>query len=163
MELQAEIYHNQTQTLLYFILTQGQTNKTKGIIYKWKNHEDYPDVAIDYIILDSKVNEKKSKVKQAEFAYEQAVEERKLRILEAYNSVLEHLTLLKVKSEAVALYNAQMKISEADFVKGKISIIDLSLERGRRTTAVVNFQETKAALHNSITLLEMLTGVKIIK
>ena len=70
---------------------------------------------------------------------------------------------LKVKSEAVALYNAQMKISEADFVKGKISIIDLSLERGRRTTAVVNFQETKAALHNSITLLEMLTGVKIIK
>ena len=56
-----------------------------------------------------------------------------------------------------------MRISEADFVKGKISIIELSLERGRRTTAVVNFQETKAALHNSITLLEMLTGIKIIK
>ena len=34
-------------------------NKAKGIIYKWKNHEDYPDVAIDYIILDSKVNGKK--------------------------------------------------------------------------------------------------------
>ena len=34
-------------------------NKAKGTIYKWKNHEDYPDVAIDYIILDSKVNGKK--------------------------------------------------------------------------------------------------------
>ena len=36
-------------------------NKAKGIIYKWKNHLDYPDVAIDYIILDSKVNGKKTR------------------------------------------------------------------------------------------------------
>lgn len=35
------------------------SNKTKGIIYRWKNHKDYPDVAIDYIILDSKINGKK--------------------------------------------------------------------------------------------------------
>ena len=34
-------------------------NKAKGIIYRWKNHKDYPDVAIDYIILDSKINGKK--------------------------------------------------------------------------------------------------------
>lgn len=110
-----------------------------------------------------RIKAQRARVKQVEYEYEQELENRKLKILETYNSVLEHLTLLKVKSEAVALYNAQMRISETDFVNGKISIIDLSLERARRTTAVVNFQESKAALHNSITLLEMLTNVEIIQ
>ena len=49
-------------------------NKTKGIIYKWKNHEDYPDVAIDYIILDSKVNGKKTR-----FAFDTGCRNNKLQ------------------------------------------------------------------------------------
>lgn len=110
-----------------------------------------------------RIKAQRARVKQVEYEYEQELENRKLKILETYNAVLEHLTLLKVKSEAVALYDAQMRISETDFINGKISIITLSLERARRTTAVVNFQESKAALHNSITLLEMLTNVEIIQ
>ena len=61
-----------------------------------------------------------------------------------------------------ALYNAQMKISEQDFINGKIDITALSLERGRRSSAVITYQEGRAALHNAVTLLEMLTNVKII-
>lgn len=34
-------------------------NKAKGIIYRWKNHKGYSDVAIDYIILDSKIKGKR--------------------------------------------------------------------------------------------------------
>lgn len=49
-----------------------------------------------------------------------SIEERKLRILEAYNSVLQALATLKAKSDAAALYNAQMKISEQDFINGKL-------------------------------------------
>lgn len=49
-------------------------NKAKGIIYKWKNHEDYPDVAIDYIILDSKVNGKKTR-----FAFDTGCRNNKLQ------------------------------------------------------------------------------------
>ena len=71
------------------------------------------------------------------------------------------LAVLKAKSDAAALYNAQMKISEQDFINGKISIIELSLERSRRSSAVVSYQEGRAALHNAITLLEMLTNVKV--
>ena len=46
----------------------------KGTIYKWKNHEDYPDVAIDYIILDSKVNGKKTR-----FAFDTGCRNNKLQ------------------------------------------------------------------------------------
>ena len=40
------------------------------------------------------------------------MEERKLRVLEAYNAVTEQLATIKAKAETAALYNAQMKISE---------------------------------------------------
>lgn len=36
-------------------------SKNQAIVYKWKNHEDYSDVAMDYIILDSKVNGKETR------------------------------------------------------------------------------------------------------
>lgn len=49
-------------------------NKTSGIVYKWKNHIDYPDVAIDYIIFDSKVNGKK-----ARFAFDTGCKNNKLQ------------------------------------------------------------------------------------
>ncbi|MEG1543240.1 MAG: TolC family protein [Tannerellaceae bacterium] len=109
-----------------------------------------------------KVRAQKARLRQKEYEYEISIEERKLKILEAYNQVLQSLSTLKAKSDAAALYNAQMKISEQDFINGKISIIDLSLERSRRSTAVVSYQEGRATLHNAITLLEMLTNVKII-
>lgn len=108
-----------------------------------------------------KVRAQRAKLRKIEYEYEMSIEERKLRILEAYNDVVSILATLKAKSDAAALYNAQMRISEQDFINGKISIIELSLERGRRSAAVVNYQEGRAKLHNSITLLEMLTNVKI--
>ena len=91
-----------------------------------------------------------------------SIEERKLKILEAYNNVLQALATLKAKSDAAALYNAQMKISEQDFINGKIDITTLAMERGRRSGAVISYQEGRATLHNAVTLLEMLTNVKII-
>lgn len=110
-----------------------------------------------------KVREKKAHYRQLDYEYEISIEERKLKILQAYNEVLLALSTLKAKSDAAALYNAQMKISEQDFINGKIDIIALSLERGRRSSAVVNYQEGQATLHNAITLLEMLTNVRIIQ
>lgn len=108
-----------------------------------------------------KIRAQKARLRKIEYEYAMSIEERKLRILEAYNEIISILAILKAKSDAAALYNAQMKISEQDFINGKISIIELSLERGRRSTAVVQYQESRAQLHNSITLLEMLTNVKI--
>ena len=48
-------------------------------------------------------------------------------------------------------------------LQGTIDIISLSLERARRSGAVVSYEQARVALHNSIVLLEMLTNVKVIK
>lgn len=109
-----------------------------------------------------KIRAKKARFRQLDYEYEMSIEERKLKILEAYNTVLQSLATLKAKSDAAALYNAQMKISEQDFINGKIDIGELSIEKGRRTNAIILYQEGRTALHNAVTLLEMLTNVKII-
>ena len=109
-----------------------------------------------------KVRMKKARFRQLDYEYEMSTEERKLKILEAYNKVLQALATLKAKSDAAALYNAQMKISEQDFINGKIDIISLSLERSRRSSANITYQDGRVTLHNAVTLLEMLTNVKII-
>lgn len=104
----------------------------------------------------------RSRVKQLEYETSTRLESRQILILESYNNVLKHLALIKVKAESVALYDAQMKMSEKDFSNGRIDIITLSLERARRSSAVIQFQETRAELHNAVTILEMLTGIKIL-
>lgn len=103
------------------------------------------------------------KLKRINYEQKIAIEQRKLMILDAYNSVSELWAVLKAKSEAVALYDAQMKISEHDYINGEITIIELSLERGRRSEAVVTYQEARTSLQSAIILLEMLTEVKILE
>lgn len=117
----------------------------------------------DLINRPLKLKNYRHNIEQLRYTQEEVMEERKLRILEAYNAVTEQLATIKAKAETAALYNAQMKISENDFIQGKIDIITLSLERARRTGAVTNYEQSRVALHNSIVLLEMLTNVKIIK
>lgn len=102
-------------------------------------------------------------IEQLQYTQEEVMEERRLKVLEAYNSVTAQLATIKAKAENAALYNAQMKISENNFIQGKIDIIFLSLERARRSGAVTSYAEARVSLHNAIILLEMLTNVKIIK
>ncbi len=102
-------------------------------------------------------------IEQLQYTQEEVMEERKLKILEAYNAVTEQLATIKAKAETAALYNAQTKILEYNFINGIIDISTLAMERGRRMGAVTTYEQSRVALHNAIILLEMLTNVKIIK
>lgn len=151
-------------------LTQAGDIIAPGYVSSATNKQDFYNIGVilsiplnDLASRKQKTGMAKERIEQARYEAERALEERKLIILEAYNEVVKHLSILKVKAEAVALYDAQMQISEDDFVNGRINIIELSLERGRRSEAMVKYEESRAALHNAVTLLEMLTKIKIIK
>ena len=109
-----------------------------------------------------KLKDYRYQIEQLQYMQEDVMEERRLKVLEAYNAVTEQLATIKAKAETAALYNAQMKISENNFIEGTVDIISLSLERARRTGAVTTYEQSRVALHNSIVLLEMLTNVKVI-
>ena len=110
-----------------------------------------------------KLKDYRYKIEQLQYAQDEVMEDRKLKILEAYNAVTEQLATIKAKAETAALYNAQIKISEYNVVQGKITITELAVERARRSGAVTIYEQARVALHNSIILLEMLTNVKIIR
>lgn len=117
----------------------------------------------DLINRSLKLKKYKYDIEQLEYTQEEVMEERRLRVLEAYNAVTEQLATIKAKAETAALYNAQMKICEYNFVNGTMDISALAIERARRAGAVTSYEQSRVALHNSIILLEMLTNVKIIK
>jgi len=117
----------------------------------------------DIINRPLKLKDYRYQIEQLQYTKEEVMEDRRLRVLEAYNAVTEQLATIRAKAETAALYNAQMKISENNFIQGKMDIISLSLERSRRAGAVTSYEQSRVALHNSIVLLEMLTNVKILK
>ena len=110
-----------------------------------------------------KLKDYRYKIEQLQYAQDEVMEDRKLKILEAYNAVTEQLATIKAKAETAALYNAQIKISEYNFIQGRVTITELAVERARRSGAVTIYEQARVALHNSIILLEMLTNVKIIR
>ncbi len=110
-----------------------------------------------------KLKDYRYQIEQLQFTQDEVTEDRKLKILEAYNAVTEQLATIKAKAETAALYNAQIKISEYNFIQGKITITELAVERARRSSAVTVYEQARVALHNSIILLEMLTNVKVIR
>jgi outer membrane protein TolC len=110
-----------------------------------------------------KLKSYKYNIEQLQYVQDEVMEERKLKILEAYNAVTEQLATIKAKAETAALYNAQMKICEYNFINGTLNITELAFERSKRSGAVTAYEQSRVALHNAIILLEMLTNVKIIK
>lgn len=110
-----------------------------------------------------KLKDYRYRIEQLQYVQDEAMEDRKLKILEAYNAVTEQLATIKAKAETAALYNAQMKISEYNFIQGKITITSLAVERARRSGAITTYEQARVSLHNSIVLLEMLTNVNIIR
>ena len=117
----------------------------------------------DIINRPLKLKDYRYQIEQLKYTQEEVMEDRRLLVLEAYNAVTEQLATIRAKAETAALYNAQMTISENNFLQGKMDIISLSLERARRSGAVTSYEQSRVALHNSIVLLEMLTNVKILK
>lgn len=101
-------------------------------------------------------------IRKIEYNYQMAVEDRKLIILKAYNDIVKQMASINSISETAVLYSAQIKLIEKDFVEGQISFTQLSKQRSEGTGALVSYQNARVDLYNSISLLEVLSGVKII-
>jgi outer membrane protein TolC len=89
-------------------------------------------------------------------------DEQKLRIIEAYTSAEQFLSVLKAKIEALAFASAQYKIAESDFINGKIDSRELSQQKSNQMNILSDYEETRASLNKSILQLEVLSKTKIL-
>jgi len=109
---------------------------------------------------DKRIQE--ANIRTIEYNYNMAIENRKLIILKAYNDIVKQMASLNSISETAVIYNAQIKLVEKDFIEGKITFSNLSRQRTYSTGALVAYQNARVELYNSISLLEVLSGIKII-
>lgn len=136
----------------------------RGTTQSWYNVGVTLSIPLDDLFSRKNKNDvARARIDQSGYEQARTLENRQMLILESYNEVVKNLALLKINAESVALYDAQMRVSEKDFANSRIDIIALSLERARRTEANIKYQTSRAALHNAVTILELLTQIKIIK
>ncbi|MEN9918743.1 MAG: hypothetical protein RL662_1179 [Bacteroidota bacterium] len=110
----------------------------------------------------NKIRRQKMEMKATEAEVERWHDEQKIRIVESYSNAKLFLSLLKIKSEAMIIANAQYRIAESDFVNGRIRPADLSARKGVQTDAIVNYEEAKSQLMMALLQLEILAKTKII-
>lgn len=110
----------------------------------------------------NRVKNKKLAVEAAELNVERWQDELSLKIIDAYTTVLQNLSMIKTQAEAVTLAIAQYKITEADFMNGKIDAVTLSRQKNIQSATVREYEQTRASLNNALLRLEIMSHTKII-
>lgn len=110
----------------------------------------------------NRVKKQRLEMQATEFEKEKWYDEQKLRIVEAYTLAIKELALLKIKSEALIFAEAQLKLSEADFINNTITIQELNRQKSMHTVAATEYEETRAQLNYALLQLEILAKTKII-
>jgi outer membrane protein TolC len=110
----------------------------------------------------NRVKRQKLQMQATQMEVERWHDEQKLRIIEAYTSAEQNLSLLKIKIEALTFVNAQYKIAENNFINGRINAEELSLQKRNQVSVYADYEQTKAMLNHALLSLEVLAKMKII-
>ena len=85
-----------------------------------------------------------------------------LKVVDAYTAVVENLSMLRIKAEAKTIASAQYKVTETDFINGKVDAQTLSRQKNIESSAVREYEQTRAALNNALLKLEIYSNTHII-
>ncbi len=111
----------------------------------------------------NRIQRQRSRVHQAEANVGREHELISMEIVGAYTSALSMLAMIKIRSEAATLASAQYKISETDFINGKITAQTLSVQKNLESSTLREYEQTRETLNNALLKLEYLSRTKIIK
>jgi len=117
------------------------------------------------VIYDRKnrIKKQQARVNKADFDVKQAIEELKLLIAETYITAIQQMNTLKVRAESKELSDADVKMSETNYLNGNLELSELNYRKSMQATAIANYETTRAELNKAILHLELLTNVKILK
>lgn len=110
----------------------------------------------------NRVKKQRLEMQATEYEKEKWYDEQKLRIVEVYTLAIKELALLKIKSEALIFAEAQLKLSENDFINNIITVQELNRQKSMHTVAATEYEETRAQLNYALLQLEILAKTKII-
>lgn len=113
--------------------------------------------------LGARVKRQKLSVRAAELQKEVRYQELKKEIVELYAQAISKLNIVKLRSEATVLANAQYKIAEKNFINGTMTSTELAVQKENQSMIIQRFEDSKFELNKSLMILEVITQTPIIR
>lgn len=111
----------------------------------------------------NKVRTQKARIESMKYETDIWRDDIRIKIIDAYTLAQENLNLLKARSEALVISNAQYQVTQTDFIAGRIDAMTLSRQKNIQTQTLAEFEKARSALMNALLKLELATKIKILK
>jgi len=113
--------------------------------------------------LGERVKRQKLNLRAAELEKEVKYQELKKEIVELYAQAVSQLNIVRLRSEATVLANAQYEISERNFINGTMTSAELAVQKENQSVIIQRFEDSKFELNKSLMILEVITQTPIIR
>lgn len=110
----------------------------------------------------NRIKQQRKRLESIEYEMNSWYDEICLKIIEAYTSAVENLSLLESSARSMVAAKAQYIASEADFVNGKIDAAALSRQKSIESSAIKEYEQTRSLLNKALLQLEVLSKTPII-
>ncbi|MGV8139824.1 MAG: TolC family protein [Mangrovibacterium sp.] len=149
------------------VLSYSQNNAS--LYYYSDIEQSFYSVGVAVSVPLSDIFDRKNRIRRQKFAAEAMgleaerwLDEQKLRIIEAYTSAQQYLSVLKMRIEALSLADAQYRLAQSDFTSGKINAQELNIQKGFQVSALSDYEQNRAFLNRALLQLEVLSETKIV-
>lgn len=110
----------------------------------------------------NKIKQQKKRIESIQYEVERWHDDICLKIIDAYTTAVQYLSLLESSSADMAAAKAQYTFSKTDFINGKIDMQELSRHKSIESTAIREYENARAELNKAILQLEVLSKTPII-
>ena len=110
----------------------------------------------------NRIKQQRKRLESIEYEMNSWYDEICLKIIEAYTSAVENLSLLETSARSMVAAKAQYGAAEADFVNGKIDAQTLSRQKSIESSTIREYEQTRSQLNKALLQLEVLSKTPII-
>lgn len=144
-------------------ITQIWTTTTTGREQSFWNVGASFSLPIDEIFnRRNKIKQQKRRIEQVELDTERWLEEQRIKIIQQYTLAVQQLSILRSAAEAMVTAQAQYRMTESDFINGKMDAQTLSRQKNIENVAIREYEQVRSTLNNALLTLEVLTRTPII-
>lgn len=139
------------------------TTTTTGRDQSWWNVGASFSMPLDEIFnRRNRIKQQRKRLESIEYEMNSWYDEICLKIIEAYTSAVENLSLLESSARSMVAAKAQYTAAESDFVNGKIDAQTLSRQKSIESSAIREYEQTRSLLNKALLQLEVLSKTPII-
>ena len=139
------------------------TTTTTGREQSWWNVGASLSIPLDEIFnRRNRIKQQRKRLESIEYEMNSWYDEICLKIIEAYTSAVENLSLLETSARSMVAAKAQYVAAEADFVNGKIDAQTLSRQKSIESSTIREYEQTRSQLNKALLQLEVLSKTPII-